>query len=215
MGDTNKRGKNRSKTYTDPSGQNYSDPVELSAAVLSNYVEMEEEILSPDSDLKRFLRYSGLDDTVDMMEAYIADGCPFEEDGSGAINRIKAFMAAYYLAVMLDPDLNYPVWTDEGWDFVESVDELLARLSAGKHDDPMPLDMINQIVLTCPALAVWLSNVNPQLADRIRALHENRSEELDSEYYNSDSAYRIAYELNPDADLFSTLTRNLRSVAIL
>jgi len=84
MGDTNKRGKNRSKTYTDPSGQNYSDPVELSAAVLSNYVEMEEEILSPDSDLKRFLRYSGLDDTVDMMEAYIADGCPFEEDGSGA-----------------------------------------------------------------------------------------------------------------------------------
>lgn len=208
MGDTNKRGKNRSNTYTDPSGQNYSDPVELSAAVLSNYVEMEEEILSPDSDLKRFLRDSGLDDTVDMMEAYIADGCPFEEDGSGAINRIKAFMAAYYLAVMLDPDLNYPVWTNDGWDFVESVDELLARLSAGKHDDPMPLNMINQIVLTCPALAVWLSNVNPQLADKIKALHDNRSDELDSEYYNSDSAYRIAYELNPDADLFFNTDTN-------
>lgn len=208
MADTNKSGKRRSNTYTDPMGQNYSDPVELSAAVLSNYVEMEEEILDPDSDLKRFLRNCGLDDTVEQVDAYIADGCRFENDGSGVINRIKAFMAAYYLAVMLDPNLNYPVWTNDGWDFVESVDELLARLGAGRHDDPMPLDMINQMVLTCPALAVWLSNDNPQLADRIRALHENRSDELDSEYYNSDSAYRIAYELNPDADLFFNTDRD-------
>lgn len=208
MADTNRRGRRRSDTYTDPSGQNYSDPVELSTAVLSNYVEMEEEILNPDSDLKRFLRDSGLDAAVDAMDAYIAAGCPFEEDGSGAISRIQAFMAAYYLAVMLDPNLKYPVWTGDGWDFVETVDELLARLGAGKYDDPMPLDMINHIVLRCPALAVWLSNGNPQLADRIRILHENRSEELDSEYYNSDSAYRIAYELSPDADLFFNTDRN-------
>lgn len=166
MAERRKRSRKDPDTYVHALGQSYTDPVELSAAVLSNYAEMEDEILSPDSELKDFLRAKGLDEAVDLIDAYIANGCLFEDDGSGAIDRVRAFMAAYYLAVMLDPGLEFPVFTEEGWDFVETVDELLDRLSTGKYDNPEPLGIVNQIVLTSPALTVWLSNVNMELAEK-------------------------------------------------
>lgn len=142
-----------------------------------------------------------LGDIVDLVDIYIESDYQIEDDGTGVIRRIRAFMAAYYLAVLLNPNLNYPVWSDEnGWEFVATVDELLAKFAAGAYDNPMPLSLINQIALRSPALIVWLSADYPQLAEKIKGLHDKCTDAPDSIYYNSDSAYRIAYELNRDAD---------------
>lgn len=205
---TRKRVADKTMEYTDPTGQTYSDLKELASGVLSNYTDMEDEILEQDSDLKKFLRACGLDDTVNLINNYSKCDLPFYDDGSDAIRRLRAFMSAYYLAILLDPDLNFPVWTEDGWDFVSTVDELLAKLSIGAFDNPMPLSPINQVVLNNPALIVWLATIDSSLADRIQQLYDNCSEDLESIYYNSTSAYRIAYELNPEADLFFNTDKN-------
>ena len=193
---TRKRVADKTMEYTDPTGQTYSDLKELASGVLSNYTDMEDEILEPDSDLKKFLRACGLDDTVNLINNYSKCDLPFYDDGSDAIRRLRAFMSAYYLAILLDPALNLPVWPEDGRDFVSTVDELLAKLSIGVFDNPMPLSPINQVVLSNPALIVWLATIDSSPADRIQQLYDNCSEDLESIYYNSTSAYRIAYELS-------------------
>lgn len=203
-----KKCKNQSETYVDPTGRSHTDPVELSAAVFAGYADMTDEILDPDSDLKSYLRAHGLDDVVDLVDDYIQNGFPFKDDGSGALDSLCAFMAAYYLAILLDQNLKYPIQTDNGWEFVSDTDELLAALSQGSYGNPAPVSPVNQVVLTCPSLIVWLSTFDQQLAGKIQMLHDKCSDELDSVYYNSNSAYRIAYELNPDADLFFNTDRN-------
>lgn len=209
-----KKRKNRyaDGVYTDAAGDSHTDPAELSAAVFADYAGMAGEILNPESALYTFYRDNGFEKQANLVENYLDRDFPFEDDGAGTFDGMKAFVAAYYMAVLLNPDLKYPLWTEEGQVFAENTDELLALLGAELFPDPAaimegkaaPRDMnpMNRVLLTCPALQVWIGYSDPFKAGRIVRLMGEGSRNPGDPFYNAPSPYRIAYELSEGADLF-------------
>ncbi len=178
--------------YVDPMGGHHTDPKEISLEIFQEHARMAQEVLRPDSNLMIYLHAHKMDKTIAALREYI-DSEMFDT-GEEIIN---GFIACYYLAILLNPDLIFPVLTKKGWVNAETVDDLLAAY----HSDGQ-LNATNYHLLRSRALIVWLANRNPALAGKIRMLHDNASNDVESIYFNSNSAYRIAYELNPEADLW-------------
>ncbi len=178
--------------YVDPMGNHHTDPKEISLAILENHSDMAEEVLNPTSNLMIYLHALKMDKTVKAVRDYV-DSEAFDT-GEELVN---GFIACFYLAVMLNPDLGFPVMTEYELTSVETVDDLLNEYH--KLDD---LGFVNYALLRSQALVVWLSSRNPALAGKIRMLHDNDSTNPESIYYHATSPYRIAYELAPEADFY-------------
>lgn len=176
--------------YVDPMGDHHTDPKEISLKILEYHSEMSQEVIDPDSNLMIYLHALKMDKTVKAVREYV-DSEAFDT-GEELVN---GFVACFYLAVMLNPDLGFPVMTKDELTSVETVRDLIDEYH--KLDD---LGFVNMALLQSQALVVWLSSRNPALAGKIRMLHDNLSDDVESIYYNSTSPYRIAYELDPEAD---------------
>ncbi|MDE5744416.1 MAG: hypothetical protein K2H84_01990, partial [Paramuribaculum sp.] len=183
-----------SMEYVTPDGKSIADPGELSVYVATHGALMAEEIILPDSRLKIYLRASGLNETVKTVEAY-ADTLPGDMP-----DEYQGLLVSYYLAILLNPTLWLPVYSvkDHGINVVDNVSEVLETL----HDNGEEFGYFNWYMLTSPAFVLWLGKQDPALAGKIRMLLDNVSEDKDSPYYNSNSAYRIAYELDINADFY-------------
>lgn len=180
--------------YETPDGTRISDPGELGVYATANGAKMAEEVILPDSRMKIYLRACGLNETVKTVEAY-ADSLP-----SDMPDTVQSTLCAYYLAMLLNPAPALILYSkkENGLKVVGSVEEVLATLY-GKEEE---MDYFNWYMLKSPAFVLWLAQLDPALAGKIRMLQDNVSEDEDSAYYNSNSPYRIAYELNPEADFY-------------
>ena len=177
--------------YVDPMGKHHTDPREISLEVFQEHARMAQEVLRPDSNLMIYLHAQKMDKTIAAVREYV-DSDEFDT-GEEVIN---GFIACYYLAVLLNPELIFPVYTSDGWRNAESVADLLDAY----HAEGV-LSASNYHLLRSKALIVWLSYRDPALAGRIRLLHDQACDDPVSLYYHADSPYRIAYELDPQADL--------------
>lgn len=186
-----------SMDYVDPLGRHHTSPKEISKEIFFENAKMGQEVLRPDSNLMIYLHALKMDKTIAALREYI-DSDLFDT-GNSIMNR---FIACYYFAVLLNPDMFFPVYNDsddsEGpWTNVESIEELLAA-----YNKEPELNAINYHLLRSKALIVWLAYRDPALAGKIRMLHDNVTDDSTSIYFNSNSAYRIAYELNPRTDFW-------------
>lgn len=175
--------------YVAPDGEKFSDPASIALHIFTNSNELGDEVLNPDSTLMIYLRALKLDKTIATVRNYI-DSDSFDKE------YLPKFNASLYLAVLLNQDMLLPVSTEEDWEYVDTVDELLEVLHSQGE-----IDNINSLLLTSQAFIVWLSYRRPELAGKIRVLHDNSNLDKESIYYNAISPYRIAYELDPRADL--------------
>lgn len=186
-----------SMDYVDPMGKHHTDPKEISLEIFQENARMAQEVLRPDSNLMIYLHAQKMDKTIAAVREYVdSDGFDTGEE------LLNGFIACYYLAVLLNPELIFPVHTSDGWRNAESVADLLDTYHAEGG-----LDASNYYLLRSKALIVWLSYRDPALAGRIRLLHDQSCDDPASLYYHANSSYRIAYELDPLADLhYSTDT---------
>lgn len=186
--------------YIAPDGKEFTDPAEIATHIFANHSEMADEVINPESRFMIYLTALKMDKTVDAIQDYVSSDdydCQMDDED---LNR---FVAAYYLAVLLNKEIAFPVSTGDGWEYVDSVGELLAVYK--REGD---LDSINKAMLSSQAFIVWLSYRRPELAGKIRMLHDKADwEDETSPYFAASSAYRIAYELDPQADFdFNTDT---------
>lgn len=186
--------------YIAPDGKEFTDPAEIATHIFANHSEMADEVINPESRFMIYLTALKMDKTVDAIQDYVSSDdydCQMDDED---LNR---FVAAYYLAVLLNKEIAFPVSTGDGWEYVDSVEELLAVYK--REGD---LDSINKAMLSSQAFIVWLSYRRPELAGKIRMLHDKADwEDETSPYFAASSAYRIAYELDPQADFdFNTDT---------
>lgn len=181
-----------SKDYVDPAGGHHTDPKEISLHIFREHARMAQEVLRPDSHLMIYLHALKMDKTIAALREYV-DSDQFDTGEE----QMNGFIACYYLAVLLNPELIFPVYTESGWVNAETVDELLAA-----YHSEGGLCATNYYLLRSKALIVWLASRNPALAGKIRMLHDNATDDVSSLYYRSSSPYRIAYELDDAADLW-------------
>lgn len=177
--------------YVAPDGTEMDDPAEIARYIFINSSTMSSEVTEKESRLMVYLRALKLDKTITALRDFLdSDDSDYDHEA------LSGFVASYYLAVLLNDDLTFPVSVDDDWEYVNDVDELLAA-----YHSVGDLDKINRAMLTSPAFIVWLSYQKPELAGKVRMLHDNAEyEDVESPYYLSSSAYRIAYELDPRAD---------------
>lgn len=184
-----------SMEYVAPDGTSLKDPAEISIHITNNHYTMAKEVEDPDSKLMIYLRASGLKSVADLVLDYV-DNVPEQVDET-----VKGVIATYYLAVLLNPGVPLRMYSSAGEGetvFVDTIDEVLEVL----HNNGNEFGYTNWWMLLSPAFVVWLSRRNPALAGKIRLLQDNPSDDPKSVNYNSNSAYRIAYELNPEADFY-------------
>lgn len=182
-----------SADYVAPDGTHISNPEEVALYIFKHCQEMGSEVREPDSDLMLYLRARKFDRTLKAVQEYVKS-----DEFIGEEEELKNFKSAYYLAVQLSEGLPFPVMTEnDGWHWVDSVDELVAEL--GKIGT---LGYVNQSLIESQSFIVWLSDKRPELAGKVRMLHDNSNRDETSLYYRSDSAYRIIYEIDPRTDLF-------------
>ncbi|MDE6300821.1 MAG: protein kinase [Muribaculaceae bacterium] len=177
--------------YVTPDGQHFTNPADIVAYVLCNPGIMSQEVVDPASNLMIYLSALKLDKTVATMRDYVGS-MDFRIVSEEEINN---FIACFYLAMLIDPSLPCPLSVSDGWQSVDSVEEAMEVFH--KEGD---LDLINKVMLCSQPFILWLAARNPALAGRVRMLHDNDTEDVESPYYNSYSPYRIAYELMPEAD---------------
>lgn len=177
-----------SMDYIAPDGKHFTDPAEIAVYIFDHSNELGDEVLQSDSRLMIYLHAHKMDKTIAALRTYIEDD-EFENEDKN----LDRHLASYYLAVLLDPDVPLPVSVGDGWEYVENVDELLAIFH--KEGD---IDRINRSLLMSHAFIVWLSYRRPELAGKIRMLHDNvDDDDRTSPYYYANAPYRIAFELDP------------------
>lgn len=190
-----------SMDYVDPLGKHHTSPKEISKEIFYENVKMAQEVLRPDSNLMIYLHALKMDKTIASLREYIES----DQFDTGS-QRMNEFIACYYFAILLNPEMEFPVFNDipddsgdskNYWTNVQTVEELLAAYN--KKSD---LHAINYYLVRSKALIVWLAYRDPALAGKIRMLHDNATDDVTSIYYDSDSAYRIIYELNPETDFW-------------
>lgn len=174
--------------YISPDGTQLSDPVEIGHHLFEN--RFDDELMDFDSNLYIFLRARKLDRLADAMKTFI------NEDES-SYKEMTQFKSMAYFNLLVDPHDSFPVDVEEGWEYVDDLDELFEVLHRTGKISP-----INQELISGPLFVTWLSFRHPELAGKVRMLLDNANDDVESEYYNSGSAYRIIYELNPRLDLF-------------
>lgn len=182
---------NPAADYVAPDGTHMSNPAEIARHVFINSNTMGDEVLNPDSNLMIYLRALKLDKTVKALREY-ADSKALRE-GS-----LPAFKASFYLNVLLNKEAPLPVSTgDSDWEMVYDIDRLVEVLHRDKY-----INLINTELIESPGFIVWLSYRRPELAGKVRMLHDSVSDDEDSEYFRSNTAYRIIYEIAPEAGVF-------------
>ena len=177
--------------YVSPNGVHMSDPAEISKYAFTHRIEMKSEILEDDTNLKIYFKALKLDKVLDQLDELLIDDN--FDTGNYLLN---AYIASYYLAEQFN-DLPLPVDSYETFEFADNIEELYALLC--KHGGV--LNKTNEAMVKSPGFILWLSYRDPALAGKIRKLIDSKSDDIDSIYYNSDSAYRILYELDPNVDL--------------
>lgn len=179
--------------YVAPDGSHFTDPEEIARHIFNNSQDMADEVLEPNSNLMVYLRARKLDKTVRAIRSYV-NSDEFVNDDE-ALNNFKA---CYYLAVQLCENLPFPVVVNgDDWAWADNVDELIELL--GKEGT---LGYVNKTMIESQSFIVWLSDQRPELAGKVRMLHDNSNDDPESPYYHSESAYRIIYEIDPRTDLF-------------
>lgn len=184
-----------SMEYIAPDGSRHNDPGEISLYITNNHTQMAREVMSPDSRLMIYLRAVGLKNTAETVLDYVKNA-PKDFDEA-----YKGLLATYYLALLIDPELPLPVYSHkDGFVYVETIKEILDIL----HDNILTegFGYLNWYMLTSPVIVAWLAPRNPALAGKIRQLLDNPSDDPKSVNYNSNNAYRIAFELDPEADFY-------------
>lgn len=179
--------------YTAPDGTVLADPGKISIHIAERHAQMASEVTDPESDLRIYLRASGLGETLDTVQKYL-DSAPADLD-----DMVKGLISSYYLALLLNPEIPLVMHSsDKGLVNVDTVEEVLEVL----HHNGDEFGYLNAYMLMSPAFVVWLSRRNPALAGKIRLLQTNSSNDVSSADYKSNSPYRIAYELDPAADFY-------------
>ncbi len=176
--------------YVTPDGVHMSDPKEIAKYAFDHFDVMKEEVLDTDSNLKIYFKAHNLDKTLDELDQFINEGKSEEIDDDS-----HAYIAAYYLAEQFN-DLPLPIDLDGNFEFADSLDDLYRLLSVDGF-----LDDFNEAIVQSPGFILWLAYKNPALAGKTRMLIDSDTDDVDSIYYNSSSAYRILYELDPQVDL--------------
>ncbi|MDE7096919.1 MAG: hypothetical protein K2O47_05445, partial [Muribaculaceae bacterium] len=179
--------------YVAPDGRHMTDPSDIAMHIYNN--KLVDEVLNPESNLMVYFKVLKLDKTLAALKEYMAS-----DEADRGKEPYKGFIATYYLAVLLNSNIPFPVEIDDEMGVADNVDMLLEAYNQNGY-----LGSINSTLLRSRAFIVWLSYRNPALAGKVRMLHDNESDDVDSIYYRSSSAYRIAYELNPASDLFFSI----------
>ncbi len=174
--------------YEAPDGTHMTDPAEIARHIFEN--KEYGEVMKEDSNLMVYLHALKLDRTISTLRDYINS----DEFDTGH-ESLNGYIAAYYLAVLLNKEMPFPVSTEEDFSFADSVAELIDLYR--KEGD---LDKVNRSLLMSPVFIVWLSYRDPALAGKVRLLHDNETDDIDSIYYLAGSAFRILYELDPRMD---------------
>ena len=185
--------------YVSPGGNHMSDPAEITKYAFYHRDEMKGEILEDDTNLKIYFKALRLDKVMDQLDELLID----DNFDTGNYN-LNALIASYYLAEQFN-DLPLPVESYGDIKFADDIEELYALMSKNGG----VIEKVNKAIIKSPGFILWLSYQNPALAGKIRKLIDSNSDDIDSIYYNSDSPYRILYELDPNVDLnFETDTES-------
>ncbi len=180
--------------YVSPQGDSLDNPGKLAVYVAENAQDMADEILLPDTRLKIYLQAIGLNEAVDAIEDY-TDTLP-DDMGDG----IKSLLVGYYLAILIAPSLPLPLYSAEKESVVAVSDiKSVLEILHGNGDD---FGYFNWFMLVSPAFVLWLAQQDPALAGKIRMLLDNVSDDPEAANFNSNNAYRVAYELDPNADYY-------------
>lgn len=174
--------------YVAPDGTHFSDPAKIAIYLFDHCSEMGSEVLNMESNLMVYLRALKMDKLVSAIRTYL------KSDKFGYFDKMhKDFVITYYLCVLLNDDVPLPlsVGVNE-WEYVHTLEELTDVFNREGM-----IDSYNTAMLQSQAFIVWLSYRKPELAGKVRMLHDNASNDEESEYYHSNEAERILYELDP------------------
>ena len=174
--------------YIAPDGELLSDPGEIARHLYKN--RFDDEVMNFDSNLYVFLYARKLDKLAEAMKKFISEE-------TSKYPEMARFKAMFYFNLLVIPDTPLPVYVNEEFEFADDLDELFDLLHQTGE-----ISGISQELISGPLFVTWLSSRRPELAGKVRMLLDNSNEDEESEYYNSRSAYRIIYELDPQLDLF-------------
>ena len=177
--------------YEAPDGTHLSNPAEIAMHIYHNRETMAGEIIEKDTRLKVYLRVLKLEKALASLEQFLATD-DFDDDDEN----LKKYLSTFYFALLFN-DLSFPLFQDEGIVFVESIDDVLDVFR-----EEGDIRRSNKVLIRSQAFIQWLSYRDPALAGKVRMLHDMESEDPESIYYLSSSPYRIAYELDPKADIY-------------
>lgn len=174
--------------YIGPDGEHVSEPLEIAHYLYST--RFDEELMNFESNLYVFLYARKLDKLAEAMKSFIgAETTKYEE--------MAQFKAMIYFNLLVDPETALPVYVNDDFEYADNLDELFDLLHQTGD-----ISNITQELISGPLFVTWLSYRRPELAGKVRMLLDNSNDDVDSEYFNSRSAYRIIYELDPRLDLF-------------
>ncbi|MDE6286892.1 MAG: hypothetical protein K2L99_07855, partial [Muribaculaceae bacterium] len=174
--------------YEAPDGTHMTDPADIALYIHNNCSTMASEVLDPDTRLKIYFKVLKLDKTLAALDRML------EIDDFDDSEVFKQYLSTFYFALQFN-NLRFPLFKEEEMTLVDTVDEVLEVFREAGD-----ISRGNKMLIRSEAFVQWLAYRDPALAGKVRMLHDNSCDDLDSIYYNSTSAYRIAYELNPLAD---------------
>lgn len=174
--------------YIAPDGTHLSEPVEIAHYLYKN--RFDSELMNFQSNLYVFLYARKLDKLAEAMKTFI-------KDETSKYPEMAQFKAMIYFNLLVDPETGLPVYWDGEFAYAHDLDELFDLLH-----QPGEISNVSQELISGPLFVTWLSYRRPELAGKVRMLLDNSNDDVESEYYNSRSAYRIIYELDPQLDLF-------------
>lgn len=174
--------------YIGPDGTHVSEPVEIAHYLYKN--RFDDELMNFESNLYVFLYARKLDRLAEAMKSFI-------KEETTKYPEMAQFKAMIYFNLLVDPETGLPVYWDGEFEYAHDLDELFDLLH-----QPGEISNVSQELISGPLFVTWLSYRRPDLAGKVRMLLDNSNDDIESEYFNSRSAYRIIYELDPQLDLF-------------
>ena len=174
--------------YIGPDGTRLSEPIDIAHYLYKN--RFDDELMNFESNLYVFLYARKLDRLAEAMKSFIGEE-------TSKYPEMAQFKAMIYFNLLVDPKTGLPVYWDGEFEYAHDLDELFDLLH-----QPGEISNVSQELISGPLFVTWLSYRRPELAGKVRMLLDNSNDDVESEYYNSRSAYRIIYELDPRLDLF-------------
>ncbi len=177
--------------YEAPDGTHLSNPAEIAMHIYHNRGAMASEVIEKDTRLKVYLKVLKLEKALASLEQFLAT-----DDFDDADENLKKYLSTFYFALLFN-DLSFPLFQGDDIVFVESIDDVLDVFR-----EEGDIRRSNKVLIRSQAFIQWLSYRDPALAGKVRMLHDMESNDPESLYYLSSSPYRIAYELDPKADIY-------------